>query len=114
MRIRDWSSDVCSSDLSVTSVMRPEEPRSKVRLRLTSTVTALERPWLKLWRTWPVSTVFFSCSLPGRLSFNGCLASDSLLVRSEEHTSELQSIMRLTYAVFCLKQNKETLTIEIN
>ena len=34
-----------------TSFMRPDSPRSKVRLRLTSTVTALERPWLKLWRT---------------------------------------------------------------
>src|SRR3546814_17159250 len=61
--------------------MRPVEPRSKVRLRFTSTVTALERPWLKLWRTCPVSTVFLSCSFPGWFSFNGRLASsDSLLV----------------------------------
>src|SRR3546814_8497768 len=29
-----------------------------------------------------------------------------LLVRSEEHTSELQSLMRISYAVFCLKKNK--------
>src|SRR3546814_7881013 len=29
-------------------------------------------------------------------------------VRSEEHTSELQSLMRISYAVFCLKQNKQT------
>src|SRR3546814_3453519 len=29
-------------------------------------------------------------------------------VRSEEHTSELQSLMRISYAVFCLKKNKET------
>src|SRR3546814_1829019 len=28
--------------------------------------------------------------------------------RSEEHTSELQSLMRITYAVFCLKKNKDT------
>src|SRR3546814_2756214 len=28
------------------------------------------------------------------------------MLRSEEHTSELQSLMRLSYAVFCLKQNK--------
>src|SRR3546814_1693831 len=41
------------------------------------------------------------CDRDGRLSmldwFN----------RSEEHTSELQSLMRITYAVFCLKQKKE-------
>src|SRR3546814_9163926 len=29
-------------------------------------------------------------------------------VRSEEHTSELQSLMRISYAVFCLKKNKQT------
>src|SRR3546814_3234640 len=29
--------------------------------------------------------------------------------RSEEHTSELQSLMRISYAVFCLKKKKETL-----
>src|SRR3546814_9098795 len=31
-------------------------------------------------------------------------------VRSEEHTSELQSLMRISYAVFCLKKNKDTIT----
>src|SRR3546814_5770448 len=31
------------------------------------------------------------------------------LSRSEEHTSELQSLMRISYAVFCLKKNKSTL-----
>src|SRR3546814_7305704 len=30
----------------------------------------------------------------------------ALVVRSEEHTSELQSLMRISYAVFCLKKNK--------
>src|SRR3546814_1854487 len=31
-------------------------------------------------------------------------------LRSEEHTSELQSLMRISYAVFCLKKKKETQT----
>src|SRR3546814_3583518 len=31
-------------------------------------------------------------------------------IRSEEHTSELQSLMRISYAVFCLKKKKQTLT----
>src|SRR3546814_2358222 len=33
-----------------------------------------------------------------------------VIVRSEEHTSELQSLMRISYAVFCLKKKKKTLT----
>src|SRR3546814_4213269 len=33
---------------------------------------------------------------------------DARLTRSEEHTSELQSLMRISYAVFCLKQKKQT------
>src|SRR3546814_1021732 len=33
--------------------------------------------------------------------------------RSEEHTSELQSLMRISYAVFCLKNNKQTRTRQI-
>src|SRR3546814_7544583 len=32
-------------------------------------------------------------------------------IRSEEHTSELQSLMRISYAVFCLKKNKNHLSI---
>src|SRR3546814_5059418 len=35
---------------------------------------------------------------------------DSLPARSEEHTSELQSLMRISYAVFCLKKKKQTCT----
>src|SRR3546814_1466572 len=35
-------------------------------------------------------------------------------LRSEEHTSELQSLMRISYAVFCLKKNKKTKTGAIN
>src|SRR3546814_10690815 len=35
--------------------------------------------------------------------------ADRLAVRSEEHTSELQSLMRISYAVFCLKKKKRTI-----
>src|SRR3546814_9030086 len=43
-------------------------------------------------------------------------ATDGVLgTRSEEHTSELQSLMRISYAVFCLKKKKQTLpSIKIN
>src|SRR3546814_8079341 len=36
---------------------------------------------------------------------NGIAPTDAVVCRSEEHTSELQSLMRISYAVFCLKQN---------
>src|SRR3546814_8907138 len=38
----------------------------------------------------------------------GLAVSGSALVRSEEHTSELQSLMRISYAVFCLKKKRKT------
>src|SRR3546814_9640030 len=40
-------------------------------------------------------------------TFDTC-ASATILCRSEEHTSELQSLMRISYAVFCLKKKKQT------
>src|SRR3546814_4164225 len=52
--------------------------------------------------------------VPGRSMREGCDAwtagsgsGCSILGRSEEHTSELQSLMRISYAVFCLKKKKE-------
>src|SRR3546814_8432854 len=41
------------------------------------------------------------------------LTKDDCFVRSEEHTSELQSLMRISYAVFCLKKKKNTTTSKI-
>src|SRR3546814_3563226 len=77
MRISDWSSDVCSSDL-FTPQRRP------------SPSVVLYFPALP--RT--VSRGFIIERFLTRLVTN----------RSEEHTSELQSIMRSSYAVFCLKK----------
>src|SRR3546814_5406109 len=42
----------------------------------------------------------------GTVSYGLSLAVDTLAGRSEEHTSELQSLMRISYAVFCLKKKK--------
>src|SRR3546814_1452628 len=42
----------------------------------------------------------------GRIS--GALSVSQRILRSEEHTSELQSLMRISYAVFCLKKKKTT------
>src|SRR3546814_3018800 len=43
------------------------------------------------------------CPLAGKCS---CQALEKPIHRSEEHTSELQSLMRISYAVFCLKKKK--------
>src|SRR3546814_2566839 len=42
------------------------------------------------------------------------LSSEDNCPRSEEHTSELQSLMRISYAVFCLKKKKQTTDITYN
>src|SRR3546814_2884945 len=65
-----------------------------------------------------------SCSLlagcrkaaqPGRSSSAPeASAPNSVRARSEEHTSELQSLMRISYAVFCLKKKKNTLHTRTN
>src|SRR3546814_4718382 len=53
------------------------------------------------------------CKFAGRASIDGKLAAEASFTamiadppRSEEHTSELQSLMRISYAVFCLKNKK--------
>src|SRR3546814_8082598 len=43
-----------------------------------------------------------------------CLQLERLVARSEEHTSELQSLMRISYAVFCLKKKKQEQTKRVN
>src|SRR3546814_2182931 len=50
-----------------------------------------------------------AANMCGRMS-----SSSPLKSRSEEHTSELQSLMRISYAVFCLPKNKHPLIIHIN
>src|SRR3546814_5078022 len=83
MRISDWSSDVCSSDLCL--------------------------------RRWPIRTPIVAGSRPGAISKASRWSKGSAApirmsrsCRSEEHTSELQSLMRISYAVFCLKKKKST------
>src|SRR3546814_1500568 len=47
-------------------------------------------------------------SLGGAIALGFALAHPQNVDRSEEHTSELQSLMRISYAVFCLKRKKKT------
>src|SRR3546814_2701089 len=57
----------------------------------------------------PTAISFCSCTSP-RPAAPACAQRSS--VRSEEHTSELQSLMRISYAVFCLKKKKNKITTQ--
>src|SRR3546814_4298245 len=56
----------------------------------------------------PVAAYVPTVAAGGLLHISGQLPFDdgALMTRSEEHTSELQSLMRISYAVFCLKKKK--------
>src|SRR3546814_8076369 len=116
MRISDWSSDVCSSDLHERARRRQPFPyhlvarrrpdgegkqRRDRRLRMDgrrsrphrAPAGALEGVTMQLY-----------------LDCDGVLADfdrGATELRSEEHTSELQSLMRISYAVFCLTKKKK-------
>src|SRR3546814_2856208 len=93
MRISDWSSDVCSSDLE-SRVPSPESKREE-ESRSRHGVQTFELQESRQWQR--KSSATSNCrSRPVRPT----------RVRSEEHTSELQSLMRISYAVFCLKKKK--------
>src|SRR3546814_7339747 len=113
MRISDWSSDVCSSDLLHAIGQRRRwssdqsaEGAAVIEQRArrgfgaalgqdcgpgSRNADALQRG-AEL-RFWQVDIAHILAARPGK--------------RSEEHTSELQSLMRISYAVFCLKKKKQ-------
>src|SRR3546814_2330369 len=118
MRISDWSSDVCSSDLQVQASAILGDPLvGSVACRGTGGVHGRDLQ-LQLARKPPVVAVEEG-DVPAARDFQGVVArcrhaevafvpeQAHARVRSEEHTSELQSLMRISYAVFCLKKKKK-------
>src|SRR3546814_10491355 len=94
MRISDWSSDVCSSDLGM-------------RDALVAASCAVD------WCVDADHIIFGQTHSHASADLQGLWGGvpqdwiDNVLyagARSEEHTSELQSLMRISYAVFCLKK----------
>src|SRR3546814_6440975 len=150
MRISDWSSDVCSSDLAGAPATAPmlalaneillyllfacafllggSSGEASLRIFLiclaasaSLAVALASGAWGAVWK-WPVllrvALLLIPLvplvqlvplppglwdALPGRDVPKAVFA---LIGRSEEHTSELQSLMRISYAVFCLKKKK--------
>src|SRR3546814_5156094 len=119
MRIRDGSSDVCSSDLSldhvgvrfglgypggdapgevlIRALRKPREQREEPFGRLLGTLLQFARQ-LHCAASEAIATPPHFFPRPAELA------------RSEEHTSELQSLMRISYAVFCLKKKNNNYT----
>src|SRR3546814_4134966 len=117
MRISDWSSDVCSSDLPSGNRSTPaKRPRSSASAtascsicskgrRRTRSTSSRAAPPTRDPRLAPASPRRYLVRvLPYRRRDLPFLWHAE---RSEEHTSELQSLMRISYAVFCLKKKKK-------
>src|SRR3546814_4962187 len=115
MRISDWSSDVCSSDLrheckaTVHQLDRTHVRFVKIGMTNHRLVEGDERQkqhgclhFLDL----AERGAGFKMRLAIEASANLQCRQRSKQGRSEEHTSELQSLMRISYAVFCLKKKK--------
>src|SRR3546814_7258093 len=109
MRISDWSSDVCSSDLLLTRYgwgeiwTRPGFDYRTRRILVLGTMMAIGR--------WEEFSMHLRAALIDGMSLDDIkeiLLQQAIycglpVTRSEEHTSELQSLMRISYAVFCCK-----------
>src|SRR3546814_5778020 len=129
MRISDWGSDVCSSDLAIYpgyGFLSENERFAEIieahdmifvgpkpeHIRTMGDKVEAKRTAVKLGL--PVVP-----GSPGAVTFSEetkSLAKDigyPVLIRSEEHTSELQSLMRISYAVFCLKKKNKKLHVPI-
>src|SRR3546814_5049050 len=89
MRISDWSSDVCSSDLAIVGI---EQAARFGEIAVDRARRQRESP----------RDLLVGIAAPGK---HHAIARTGVQ-RSEEHTSELQSLMRISYAVFCLKKKK--------
>src|SRR3546814_1494204 len=107
MRISDWSSDVCSSDLR-DHPLRQSAPCAAARQ---GRAARGEHRQLRAERGRRRSRGRLVARRAGRLARHRRGAGGAPLLRSEEHTSELQSLMRISYAVFCLKKKKTNITI---
>src|SRR3546814_2692822 len=95
MRISDWSSDVCSSDLVLPPVDRRLAGHEYQHVSgLPAAEPAITHPR-------QTHALVSRHQRPGDF---GDAVGDIAAQRSEEHTSELQSLMRISYAVFCLKK----------
>src|SRR3546814_8456693 len=111
MRISDWSSDVCSSDLSAARALLPGDLRRQGVVRIMRPLSGVLRR-----RRWPAAGTKsgVSTKMAEQAPEVGIIMGSQsdwptmrhAADRSEEHTSELQSLMRTSYAGVCLKKKR--------
>src|SRR3546814_7689488 len=111
MRISDWISDVCSSDLRFQEF--EDEPGIVKNFSLDSTIIGgalQEEPRRRILED-DLACAAEQREVVHRLEDDAeaalIFAGTAVALRSEEHTSELQSLMRISYAVLCLKKKKK-------
>src|SRR3546814_5903970 len=121
MRISDWSSDVCSSYLNFTLAAGNSANNPDFAPQKAKTIEAGVK-WDALDGALAFNAAVFQTKVLNEV--NAADPSDiqsgskrvrgfelsvvgNITDRSEEHTSELQSLMRISYAVFCLKKKKK-------
>src|SRR3546814_9797047 len=104
MRISDWSSDVCSSDLIRT--IANGSPYIATLPAHHAGMRAIDEEVLEISSAHVAAAIREALrELESRIG-RVVLACVARMGRSEEHTSELQSLMRISYAVLCLKKKK--------
>src|SRR3546814_5145362 len=133
MRISDWSSDVCSSDLPRVVVLEwGDETHPRVAIvgkgfcfdsggldiKPSSAMLLMKKDMGGAAHALALARLVMASALPVRLHLvipivenavgSAAFRPGDVLTRSEEHTSELQSLMRSSYAVFCLKKKTQT------
>src|SRR3546814_2856841 len=121
MRISDWSSDVCSSDLffcNISSHTLGDDAFFGDFVAFLESNRDLSKHLIfefsqNDYENWDSGAALYLRRLAGlgcSFSLDGVhhldIDAEVLANRSEEHTSELQSLMRISYAVFCLKKKK--------
>src|SRR3546814_10274579 len=109
MRISDWSSDVCAADLSIAGAFAGVVRIARQQKHLQLSLEFLDTIFAD---THFVFSHGFQFGIRHHfqrrvdIGFDTDIRAKHLDYRSEEHTSELQSLMRTSYAVFCLKKTK--------
>src|SRR3546814_7813298 len=108
MRISDWSSDVCSSDLDDLAPDRITRARYKLMTLLKERTGGQVALIAYSGDAFTVAPMTDDAATVAAL-IDSLSPSVMPVARSDEHTSELQSLMRISYAVLCLKK-KRTIT----
>src|SRR3546814_8811692 len=132
MRISDWSSDVCSSDLQIRAMLADDLWLANARAANAGAAALALACGDRLLHPVEANELFVRLAAEEAARLRGAGfdfydwgagaarlvvswdqdadAVAPLAARSEEHTSELQSLMRISYAVFCLKKKKNNRT----